>query len=87
MAAGLRFAGLARIRSRRTAILRCPETAETKQTDKFFQPTSAGGGFATTAVNGIALSIFATDPQSYWLGAYVNGNPPPKHLWLVHERG
>ena len=46
-----------------------------------------GGREADTPVNSYALSISATDPESYWLGASVNGGPLPEHVWLVHARG
>ena len=53
----------------------------------FVLPTFVGGRQSDNTVNSSVLSISAVDPESYWLGAPLDGDPPPKHLWLVHERG
>ena len=50
-------------------------------------PMFVGGREADTAVNSNVLSISAIDPESYWLGAPQDGDPPPEHLWLVHAQG
>ncbi|MDE0006565.1 MAG: hypothetical protein OXQ29_28075 [Rhodospirillaceae bacterium] len=53
----------------------------------FDLPMFVGGRESTTTVNSTVLSSAAADPASYWLGASVDGQPAPEHLWLVHSSG